>query len=71
MGTMNFSYTGSIFESPDKLWMSSILLMPEGFLEDFQVIQPPEKLVCIFSCMQIAKAAIQQYSSACNYGIAL
>lgn len=71
MGTMNFSYTGSRSESPDKLWMSLILLLPEGFLEDFQVIQPPEKFVCIFSCMQIVKTAIQRHSSACDYGIAL
>lgn len=71
MGTMNSSYIGSRSESPDKLWMSLILVMPEGFLEDFQVIQPPEKFVCIFSCTQIAKAAIQRYSSVYDYGIAL
>lgn len=70
-GTLNFSYVGPNSGSPDKLWMSLILLLPEGILEDFQVLRPPEKSVCFFSCMQIGKAVIQQCTSACHYGIAL
>lgn len=70
-GTMSFSYVRPSSGSPDKLWTSLILLLPEGILEDFQVLRPPEKFVCIFSCMQISKAVIQPYTSACDYGIAL
>lgn len=70
-GTMNFSYIGPSSGSPEKLRISLILLLPEGILEDFQALRPPEKFVCIFSCVQIGKAVIQWYTSACNYSIAL
>lgn len=69
--TTNFRYAGPSSGSPDKLWMSLIVLLPEGILEDFQVLQPPEKFVCIFSCMQTGKAVIQQYTHSCNYGTTL
>ena len=55
----------------NKLWMSLILLLSEGILEDFQVLRHTEKFVCIFSCMQTGKAVIQRHTSACDYGTAL
>lgn len=61
-GTVNFSYVGPNSVSPDKVCMFLILLLPERILEDFQVLQPPEKFVCLFSCMQIGKAVIQRYT---------